>query len=66
MPIWVTISGGDQFVRSELDEIVRLIRVEIEPTIINIPMNGVITERIFTPPAEDRRQQRGLAARVSI
>jgi MoaA/NifB/PqqE/SkfB family radical SAM enzyme len=46
VPIWVTISGGDQFVRKDLDEIVRLIRTEIEPTIINIPMNGVITERI--------------------
>ncbi len=47
VPIWVTVSGGDQFVRSDLDEIIRLIRVQIEPTIINIPMNGVITERIF-------------------
>jgi MoaA/NifB/PqqE/SkfB family radical SAM enzyme len=46
VPIWVTISGGDQFVRKDLDEIVRLVREEIEPTIINIPMNGVITERI--------------------
>lgn len=47
VPIWVTVSGGDQFIRSDLDEVVRLIRTEIEPTIINIPMNGVITERIF-------------------
>ena len=47
VPIWVTVSGGDQFIRSELDEIIKLIRVQIEPTIINIPMNGVITERIF-------------------
>ncbi len=46
VPIWVTLSGGDQFVRRDLDEIVRLVREEIEPTIINIPMNGVITERI--------------------
>ena len=47
VPIWVTISGGDQFLRGDLDEIVRLIAVEIEPTIVNIPMNGIITERIF-------------------
>jgi MoaA/NifB/PqqE/SkfB family radical SAM enzyme len=46
VPVWVTISGGDQFIRADLDEIVRLIRQMIEPTIINIPMNGVITERI--------------------
>ena len=48
VPIWVTLSGGDQFVRKDLAEIVRLVRDMIEPTIINIPMNGVITERIFT------------------
>jgi MoaA/NifB/PqqE/SkfB family radical SAM enzyme len=48
VPIWVTISGGDQFVRSDLAEIVDLIRRQIEPNIINIPMNGVITERIHT------------------
>ncbi|MDP9148766.1 MAG: radical SAM protein [Myxococcota bacterium] len=47
VPIWVTISGGDQFTRADLDEIVRLVRTQIEPSIINIPMNGVITERIF-------------------
>jgi MoaA/NifB/PqqE/SkfB family radical SAM enzyme len=47
VPVWVTISGGDQFVRGDLDEIVRLITTQIEPSIVNIPMNGVITERIF-------------------
>jgi MoaA/NifB/PqqE/SkfB family radical SAM enzyme len=47
VPVWVTLSGGDQFVRSDFDEVVRLVRTEIEPSIINIPMNGVITERIF-------------------
>ncbi len=48
VPIWVTLSGGDQFLRADLPEIVRLVRKEIEPNIINIPMNGVLTERIFT------------------
>lgn len=47
VPIWVTLSGGDQFLRKDLDEIVRLVRTQIEPTIINIPMNGIVTERIF-------------------
>jgi len=47
VPVWVTLSGGDQFVRADLDEIVRLVRTQIEPSIVNIPMNGVITERIF-------------------
>lgn len=48
VPIWVTISGGDQFLRADLDEIVRLIKVQIDPKIVNIPMNGVVTERIFS------------------
>jgi MoaA/NifB/PqqE/SkfB family radical SAM enzyme len=47
VPVWVTVSGGDQFVRRDLDEVVRLIKTQIEPGIVNIPMNGVITERIF-------------------
>ncbi|MGH7271980.1 MAG: radical SAM protein [Polyangiaceae bacterium] len=47
VPIWVTLSGGDQFVRADFDEVVRLVATQIEPKIVNIPMNGVITERIF-------------------
>jgi MoaA/NifB/PqqE/SkfB family radical SAM enzyme len=47
VPIWVTLSGGDQFVRADFDEIVRLVRTQIEPSIVNIPMNGIIAERIF-------------------
>jgi MoaA/NifB/PqqE/SkfB family radical SAM enzyme len=48
VPVWVTVSGGDQFLRADLDEIVRLIKIQIEPKIINIPMNGIVTERIFS------------------
>ncbi|MBV9945392.1 MAG: hypothetical protein JOZ69_00920, partial [Myxococcales bacterium] len=47
VPVWVTLSGGDQFVRADFDEVVRLVATQIEPRIVNIPMNGVITERIF-------------------
>lgn len=47
VPVWVTLSGGDQFVRADFDEVVRLVRTQIEPGIVNIPMNGIITERIF-------------------
>src|SRR3984957_6004139 len=42
VPVWVTISGGDQFIRSDLAEIVRLICTQIAPPIV------IITERIFT------------------
>jgi MoaA/NifB/PqqE/SkfB family radical SAM enzyme len=48
VPVWVTLSGGDQFLRADFDEVVRLVMVHIEPRIVNIPMNGIITERIFS------------------
>ena len=48
VPIWVTLSGGDQFLRADLDQIVERVRQDIEPQIINIPMNGVVTGRIFS------------------
>lgn len=48
VPVWVTLSGGDQFLRADLDEIVRLVCTQIDPKIVNIPMNGIVTERIFS------------------
>ena len=48
VPIWVTLSGGDQFLRADLPEIVRSVMTHVGPRIVNIPMNGVVTERIFT------------------
>jgi MoaA/NifB/PqqE/SkfB family radical SAM enzyme len=47
VPVWVTLSGGDQFIRADFDEVVRLVVTLIEPRIVNIPMNGIITGRIF-------------------
>jgi MoaA/NifB/PqqE/SkfB family radical SAM enzyme len=47
VPVWVTLSGGDQFIRADFDEVVRLVVTQIEPRIVNIPMNGIITGRIF-------------------
>ena len=45
-PMWVTVSGGDQFLREDLPEVFRLIRHMLRPTVINLPMNGLITKRI--------------------
>ncbi len=68
VPIWVTLSGGDQFVRGDLDEIVGLVRTEIEPSIINIPMNGIITERIFSllPKIAERSKGSQLVLNLSV
>src|SRR5260370_9129674 len=47
VPVWVTLSGGDQFLRADFDEVVHLVRTLIEPRIINIPRNGIVSARTF-------------------
>ncbi len=46
VPIWVTVSGGDQFVRSDLPELFGLICRILRPRIVNLPMNGLLTKQI--------------------
>lgn len=58
-PMWVTVSGGDQFLREDLPEIVRLIRHILRPTVINLPMNGLITKRIHELLPRIARETRG-------
>lgn len=43
---WVTLSGGDQFLRADLAEIVGAARDLLRPSVINLPMNGILTHRI--------------------
>jgi MoaA/NifB/PqqE/SkfB family radical SAM enzyme len=68
VPVWVTLSGGDQFLRADLDEIVRLVCTQIEPSIVNIPMNGILTERIFSllPKIAHRTVGRQLVLNLSV
>ncbi len=47
-PYWVTISGGEPFLRKDLPEILQLLRTYCRPSIINIPTNGILTARIIT------------------
>jgi MoaA/NifB/PqqE/SkfB family radical SAM enzyme len=46
VPVWVTVSGGDQFVRSDLPQLFGLIREILRPKIINLPMNGLLSKQI--------------------
>jgi MoaA/NifB/PqqE/SkfB family radical SAM enzyme len=46
VPVWVTVSGGDQFVRSDLPQLFGLIRQILRPKIINLPMNGLLLTQI--------------------
>lgn len=46
VPVWVTVSGGDQFVRSDLPELFAAIGEILRPRIVNLPMNGLLTKQI--------------------
>lgn len=45
-PYWITFSGGEPFLREDIDEIAKLAYKYCKPAIINIPTNGILTERI--------------------
>jgi len=45
-PYWITISGGEPFLRKDLVELCRIIYKYSKPKIINIPTNGILTNKI--------------------
>jgi MoaA/NifB/PqqE/SkfB family radical SAM enzyme len=45
-PFWTTISGGEPFLRRDLTTLVCSLYDHCSPSIINIPTNGILTERI--------------------
>jgi MoaA/NifB/PqqE/SkfB family radical SAM enzyme len=45
-PFWVTISGGEPFLRADLPALVGSLYDICRPSIINIPTNGLLTDRI--------------------
>jgi MoaA/NifB/PqqE/SkfB family radical SAM enzyme len=47
-PFWTTISGGEPFLRKELPSIVCSLYDFCRPAIINIPTNGILTEKIVS------------------
>jgi MoaA/NifB/PqqE/SkfB family radical SAM enzyme len=46
-PYWVTMSGGEPFLRSDLADICYLLYKHCQPKIINIPTNGIKTDFIY-------------------
>ncbi len=46
-PFWVTISGGEPFLRQDLVEICQSLYQICQPKIITIPTNGLLSEIIF-------------------
>jgi MoaA/NifB/PqqE/SkfB family radical SAM enzyme len=47
-PFWITFSGGEPFLRSDFSEICIQAYRDCRPGIINIPTNGMLSERIET------------------
>lgn len=47
-PYWLTFSGGEPFLRSDLIDIVLASYQHCQPGIINIPTNGLLTDRIVS------------------
>ena len=47
-PYWITFSGGEPFLRKDIDEICDLVYKRCKPAIINIPTNGILTEQIIS------------------
>jgi MoaA/NifB/PqqE/SkfB family radical SAM enzyme len=43
---WITISGGEPFLRKDITDICRLASVYCKPSILNIPTNGILTSQI--------------------
>jgi len=47
-PFWTTFSGGEPFLRSDFFDLVRSLYEQCHPSIINIPTNGLLSDRIPT------------------
>ncbi len=45
-PYWITLSGGEPFLRNDLVDICKVIYDNSKPAIINIPSNGILTNKI--------------------
>ncbi len=46
IPYWITLSGGEPFLRQDIDDICRVIYHASQPAIINIPTNGLLADLI--------------------
>jgi MoaA/NifB/PqqE/SkfB family radical SAM enzyme len=46
-PYWVTLSGGEPFLRNDIVEIAEIIYKYSRPKILNIPTNGIETQKII-------------------
>jgi len=45
-PYWITLSGGEPFLRKDIADICHQIYLKCRPRIINIPTNGILSDEI--------------------
>ena len=62
-PYWVTISGGEPFLREDLVDIVRAIDEHNKPKIINVPTNGILWRII---PAKTREILENISEKTTL
>ena len=65
-PFWVTISGGEPFLRPDLAEIVDAICEESRPAIINIPTSGTTHKHIVEQLPRMLERTRGMQLTVNF
>lgn len=67
-PYWVTLSGGEPFLREDIVEIYARLVDTCRPGIVNIPTNGLLTDRIIRSVSEMARirQETKLVINVSL
>ncbi len=46
-PYWITLSGGEPFLRKDIVDVVKIIYKHSRPKILNIPTNGLLTQKII-------------------
>lgn len=46
-PLWITITGGEPFLREDFSEIIKSICKNAKPVVLNIATNGMLTEKII-------------------
>ena len=51
-PVWVTISGGEPFIRNDLSEICIMLNDICHPQIVNIPTNSILADRVINQTKE--------------
>jgi MoaA/NifB/PqqE/SkfB family radical SAM enzyme len=65
-PFWVTISGGEPFLRPDLAEIVDVICEESRPAIVNIPTSGTTHKHIFEQLPRMLERTRGMQLTINF